>query len=189
MTNSSDDALPDGADSPLYGQFTLSRRDLEVPAGFGQHNCNGWRLYSHASLPVHDLLDPQGSHLGYVVGFVILDGNLLLTPSAIELPPINDISEELIEQRLREMAGRYIFLLLPEAPGNHWPTPIPFPPSHRSIHRTGKFSAQQHHYFIIGKAARPFIPENVSRPETKPVLARGHDGLRGLLSPVAESPA
>lgn len=113
-------------DSPLYGQFTLSRRDLEVPPRFRRQECNGWRLYTHNSLPVHELLDPWGNRLGYLVGFVISEGKLHLSPTSFELPASQNLGEELIEQRLREFAGRYIFLLLSESPGSSLAYPDPF---------------------------------------------------------------
>ncbi|MBT4522421.1 MAG: hypothetical protein HOC23_20670 [Halieaceae bacterium] len=51
---------------------------------------------------------------------------MLFRPSSISFPHANDLDEGYIEQRLQEMGGRYLLLILPEVPGRALAYPDPF---------------------------------------------------------------
>ena len=113
-------------DNILYGQFTLSKGRVAAPSNFCLHHCNDWQLHTHPGLPVHDLLDPQGTRIGFILGFIFTDGQLLFRPSSILFPHVADLDDGYIEQRLREMGGRYLLLILPKEPGIPLAYPDPF---------------------------------------------------------------
>lgn len=66
---------------------------------------------------MHKLIDAVGNQLGFVLGFVIERGKLLLSSSSLEFPVVSELSETIIERRLRDLSGRFLLLVLTDEPG------------------------------------------------------------------------
>jgi hypothetical protein len=67
-----------GDRSALPEQFILCRDPRHVPGGWPTHVAKEWTLGHHPSLPVVQLSDRDGSAAGWLVGYAIDDGGVLL---------------------------------------------------------------------------------------------------------------
>jgi hypothetical protein len=95
------------------GQFLLASSPDRVPEGFTHHRRAGWSL-AVRDLPVLDLLDRQGSQVGWVLGHPVLDG--VLGGSAITLGTdvTTGVDWSAVDALYERLAGRFLLVLLPD---------------------------------------------------------------------------
>ena len=98
----------------FHDQFLLARNTPEPPQGWRTHQCGGWCLLSHPSLPVLRLVSRDGSHSGFALGHPagargrLARGDLELPAEAGAGPP----SAAAIERWVYGFGGRFVFVVM-----------------------------------------------------------------------------
>ena len=97
--------LPSPAE--LRGQFVLAADGNAVPDGFERRALGGWTLGT-SDLPVVDLRDRTGAHVGWCLGHPVADGVLLGDGDTLLVGDPAAAVDELLEV----LAGRFLLVLL-----------------------------------------------------------------------------
>lgn len=92
-------------------QYVISRERHEIP-GFQYFSGPEWNLAIGRDLPVCELLDRDGAHLGYILGIAV-GPEALLADGTNQLPFSREATNfwSLFEAWLTELAGRYAIML------------------------------------------------------------------------------
>src|SRR4051794_409982 len=91
----------------LYGQFMLALQGSTSPAGGGQHCVAGWRLATHAWLPVTPIHDQQDRHIGWMVGHALSDAKVLRGVWKLSV----SLTDAALEQQLYRFGGRWVSVI------------------------------------------------------------------------------
>jgi len=91
-----------------YGQFVLQPRPATTPEGWAERSSGRWSLSHHPALPVLDLVAPDGTPAGWLLGWVVSpSGRLLSGPVTL---PGDDAAG--FEAALASWGGRFAAVLL-----------------------------------------------------------------------------
>lgn len=97
----------------MDGQFLLSKKALFFQDNWNMRESNGWILATHPDLPVIDVQTPEGSHLGWIIGFPINLSSCIVTEKLVIHANINDEDKvKNVEGQLYELGGRYVAIIL-----------------------------------------------------------------------------
>ena len=96
--------------SDLVGQFILSKDPDHLPGDWTRHRLGPWWLAVHPALPAIDLIGPDSSRLGWLVGYPI-DRDGRFASDALRWPsaPVDDAE---VEEMLYATGGRYLCILI-----------------------------------------------------------------------------
>jgi hypothetical protein len=96
----------------FHHQFILSPSEPAQQDGWQNYCCGGYWLMAHPSLPVSTVVDKDGDHLGYALGWPIgSSGRMIQTQ--IRLPfGISEESINRLERVIYSFGGRYAFVIL-----------------------------------------------------------------------------
>jgi hypothetical protein len=111
-------ALPSNTESSctpldLAGQFVLCKDKGAVPEGWPVRQCGEWRLGSHPSLPVIDVVASDGVAIGWLLGWAIGREGALAS-GKVQFPLSSDAVDagERFESSLYEYGGRFAAVCL-----------------------------------------------------------------------------
>src|ERR1700736_5462510 len=97
----------------LVGQFMLGRSQAPIQDCWSIRRSGSWVLASHPRLPIIDLVVPDASHLGWLLGYPIHPSGILLK-SAFQVPvsPLGPLEPEQFENHLYTLGGRFAAVYL-----------------------------------------------------------------------------
>ncbi len=109
---------------PFYGQFFLAKKDIPKPDYFVTKSFSNWIVGHHPELPVHPVKASDDNPVGFMIGHPIVDDVLLVDSTPIRLAPNAAGLLADIDGAHRNVAGRYVFVLLQDAAGGGGSIPI-----------------------------------------------------------------
>lgn len=95
--------------SVFEGQFIVSKG--VVPENWNIETLNGWHMATHPDLPVYRILDRNGMHIGWLLGYAILE-NELRNSSVLTLDDRADkLTVQTLENFIYSFGGRFAVVI------------------------------------------------------------------------------
>jgi hypothetical protein len=102
--------------SELIGHFVLHRSDVLGTERWPERSAGAWRLSHHPSLPVSEIVAPDGTFLGWIVGYAIDPGGRLAGSRLTAPGPGDNGDGGCFESWLYTLGGRFVAIRLGSSP-------------------------------------------------------------------------
>lgn len=96
----------------LDGQFVLTRDEKQIPKGWTVFSNGGWILAVHPGLPVIDLVTPDGSRAGWIIGYPITPEAEFVPPRLTFNPACFDSSSDAPSAFVHSLSGRFAAVVI-----------------------------------------------------------------------------
>ena len=93
-------------------QFVLSRQSNLSYPGFHTQHLQGWTLYFGEALQTVRVLDATGTHVGFLMGLALLDGQLATGDLVLEVAETDPSFQQGLTDLVNRMGGRFALIIL-----------------------------------------------------------------------------